>query len=180
MFFRKKSATRTFNDVLTTLGAHKFDVSPAKDASGGAYRVTKYGCAAEIAPTPSATLAEKGVTVSPAEIVTRGGWLLNGQIARLEDRGYQKFLKTPKLEIAATADALRAIHQFNEELKDATGAMSLYNQSLGTTSDRYMYDRVKGREHHTPTSDVSGHRGVDPLQRSTAVTPTSEDAASDL
>ncbi len=180
MFFRKKAATRTFNDVLTTLGEHKFDVSPAKDASGGAYRVTKYGCAAEIAPTPAATLHEKGATVAPAEIVTRAGWLLNGQIARLEDRGYQKFLKTSKLEIAATADVLKAIHQFNEELKDATGAMSLYNQSLGTTSDRYVYDRVKGREHNTPTSDVSGHRGVDPLQRSSAVAIASDDDASDL
>ncbi len=181
MFFRKKIPIRTFNDVLTALGAQKFDVSPAKDAStAGACRVTKYGCAAEIAPTPTSVLAEKGVTVAPAEIVTRAGYLINGQIARLEDRGYQKFLKTPKVEIAATADALRAIHQFSEELKEATGAMSLYNQSLGTTSDRYVYDRVKGREHNTPTSDVSGHRGIDPLQRSSAVSATSSDDANDL
>ena len=42
-------------------------------------------------------------------------------------------------------DKLRAIHQFSEELNEATGATSLYNQSLGTTSDVYMYDRLKGR-----------------------------------
>ena len=72
--------------------------------------------------------------------------MLGGQIARLVDRGYQKFLKTAKLEIPATADHLRAIHEFTEELKEAAGATSLYNESLGTTSDRYIYDRVKGRE----------------------------------
>jgi hypothetical protein len=79
-------------------------------------------------------------------VLKRPGWLLGGQIARLVDKGYQKFLKTPKLEIPATADHLRAIHEFSEELKEAAGATSLYNESLGTTSDRYVYDRVKGRE----------------------------------
>jgi hypothetical protein len=78
--------------------------------------------------------------------VTRPGWLLNGEIARLVDRGYQKFLKTSKLEIPATADHLRAIHEFTEELNEAIGATSLYNQALGTTSNVYNYDRVEGRE----------------------------------
>jgi hypothetical protein len=54
-------------------------------------------------------------------------------------------LKTSKLEIPATADHLHAIHSFNEQLKEAAGAMILYNEALGTTSDRYDYDRVKGR-----------------------------------
>jgi hypothetical protein len=100
--------------------------------------VSKNGCAAEIAPA-----AEKGSSV---RLLAKGGWVLGGEISRLLDRGYQKFLKTSKLEIPATAEHLRAIHGFNEELKEAVGAMSLYNESLGTTSDRYVYDRVKGRE----------------------------------
>ena len=79
-------------------------------------------------------------------MLARPGWLLGGEISRLLDAGYQKFLKTPKLEIPATADHLRAIHEFSEELKEAAGATSLYNEALGTTSDRYHYDRVKGRE----------------------------------
>jgi hypothetical protein len=41
---------------------------------------------------------------------------------------------------------LHAIHEFSEELKALTGAISLYNESLGTTSDEYIYDRLKGRE----------------------------------
>ena len=152
MFFKKKTVKRSFDDVLSTLGAQKFDVSAAGEGANGqrvagAYRVSKHGCAAEIAPNPSA--GEKITPApAPAEIITRAGFLLNGQIARVVDKGYQKFLKTPKLEIVATADHLRAIHQFSEELDEATGTGMLYNESLGTTSDRYVYDRVQGREVH--------------------------------
>ncbi len=135
----KKTPPHTFNDVLVLLGSQRFDVAPAQDGAKrapNAIQVRKYGCAAEIAPAPDGTV----------EIVTRPGWLLNGEIARLLDRGYQKFLKTSKLEIPATADHLRAIHEFTEELNEAIGATSLYNQALGTTSNVYNYDRVQGRE----------------------------------
>ena len=178
MFFRKKPATRTFDDVLSALGSQGFDVSSALQASAsGAKRVSKYGCAAEIAPSRVNKKAEKGTTPQPAEIVIHAGYLINGQIARIEDRGYQKFLKTGKLEIAATADALRAIHKFSEELKETAGALSLYNESLGTTSDVYFYDRVKGREHH---DEAHGARTADPLQRSSAIATAPEDDANDL
>jgi hypothetical protein len=135
----KKTPRRTFNDVLVLLASQRFDVAPAQDGAKrtpNAVQVRKYGCAAEIAAAPDGTV----------EILARPGWLLNGEIARLMDRGYQKFLKTSKLEIPATADHLRAIHEFTEELGEAIGATSLYNQALGTTSDVYNYDRVKGRE----------------------------------
>jgi hypothetical protein len=135
----KKTPPRNFTDALATLAGHQFDVSAAKDGSGNgakAFQVRKYGCAAEIAAAPDGTTL----------VLKRPGWLLGGQIARLVDKGYQKFLKTPKLEIPATADHLHAIHEFSEELKEAAGATSLYNESLGTTGDRYVYDRVKGRE----------------------------------
>jgi len=135
----KKTAPRSFTDALATLASNKFDVSAARDGSSSgvkAYQVRKYGCAAVIAA------ASDGSTL----LVARPGWLLDGAISRLLDRGYQKFLKTDKLEIPATADHLHAIHDFSEELTEAAGATSLYNESLGTTSDRYLYDRVKGRE----------------------------------
>jgi hypothetical protein len=135
----KKTPRRTFNDVLVLLASQRFDVAPAQDGAKrtpNAVQVRKYGCAAEIAAAPDGTV----------EILARPGWLLNGEIARLVDRGYQKFLKTSKMEIPATADHLRAIHEFTEELGEAIGAISLYNQALGTTSDVYNYDRVKGRE----------------------------------
>jgi hypothetical protein len=132
---------RTFDEVLSILGSERFDVAPAAEGANraaGARRVSKYGCAAEIAPGPG-----KG---EPVRILARAGWVLGGEISRLTDRGYQKFLKTSRLEIPATADHLRAIHKFSDELKEATGAMVLYNESLGTTSDTYVYDRVTGRE----------------------------------
>ena len=134
----KKQQERTFDDVLSTLGTQRFDVAPAPEGAkrnSKAVKVSKYGCAAEIAPAPDGTV----------QILARAGWVLNGEISRILDRGYQKFLKTSKLEIPATADHLRAIHHFSEELKEAAGAMSLYNEAMGTTSDVYRYDRVKGR-----------------------------------
>jgi hypothetical protein len=136
----KTKAVPTFDQVLNTLGDEKFDVSPAAEGSNraaGAYRVSKDGCAAEIAPS-----AEKD---APVRLLTKSGWVLGGEIARLVDRGYQKFLKTSRLEIPATADHLRSLHGFEDQLKEAVGAMVLYNEALGTTSDRYDYDRVKGR-----------------------------------
>jgi hypothetical protein len=47
---------------------------------------------------------------------------------------------------------LQAIHQFTEELTQVTGGVSLYNEALGTTSDVYQYDRVKGREALEPAA----------------------------
>jgi hypothetical protein len=139
----KKQSPRSFNDVLSMLGSQRFDVAPAQEgAKAGAKRTTqafqvrKYGCAAEIAAAPDGSV----------ELLARPGWLLNGEISRLLDRGYQKFLKTSHLEIPASADHLRALHEFSEELKQVTGSMTLYNESLGTTSDVYEYDRVQGRE----------------------------------
>ncbi|MGA9781163.1 MAG: hypothetical protein WBQ52_03310, partial [Terracidiphilus sp.] len=67
-------------------------------------------------------------------------------IARVVDRGYQKFIKTSQYELPATAAHLHAIHAFTEELNQLTGALGLYNEALGTTSDLYLYDRLKGRE----------------------------------
>jgi hypothetical protein len=135
----KKTPLRSFNDVLSILGSQRFDVAPAQEGAKrtpNAFQVRKYGCAAEIASAPDGTV----------EVLARPGWLLNGEIARLLDRGYQKFIKTIKLEIPATADRLVALHDFSEELGEAIGATSLYNEALGTTSDIYNYDRVKGRE----------------------------------
>ncbi len=137
----KHTQEPTFDGVLSTLGNERFDVAPgAGGAKGvpGARRVSKYGCAAEIAPGPG-----KG---EPTRVLAKAGWVLGGEIASLVDHGYQKFLETSKLRIPATAEHLRCIQKFDQEFRLATGAMSLYNESLGTTSDKYVYDRLKGRE----------------------------------
>jgi hypothetical protein len=76
----------------------------------------------------------------------RPGAVFGGEVARLLDRGYQKFLKTSTYEFPAAAAQLQAIHLFSEELSQLLGTISLYNESLGTTSDLYEYDRLKGRD----------------------------------
>jgi hypothetical protein len=130
----KKQPKRSFNEVLAELGTQRFDVASATGRTG-AMRVSKYGVAAEIADGQG----------GPVMLVQKAGWVLNGEIGRLVDRGFQKFLKTSKLEIPATADKLRAIHDFQQELDLATGETVLYNEAMGTTSDVYLYDRVAGR-----------------------------------
>jgi len=86
--------------------------------------------------------------------VTGGsGYVGSVLIPRLLDRGYQKFIKTPQYELPATASQLQAIHAFSEEVKQLTGGVDLYNESLGTTSDLYHYDRLKGREVETAAAE---------------------------
>ena len=137
----KKIKKLTFDEVLSTLGNERFDVAPATGGAkgvSGARRVSKYGCSAEIAPAENAD--------GSVRLLAKPGWVLGGEISRILDRGYQKFLATSKLQVPATADCLRCIHKFDQELKEAIGALSLYNESMGTTSNTYVYDRVKGRE----------------------------------
>jgi hypothetical protein len=74
------------------------------------------------------------------------GYLIGSEISKLVNRGYQQFLKTAKTEVPATADHLKALQQFTEELKEGLGLPSLYNESLGTVSESYHYDRVKDRD----------------------------------
>jgi hypothetical protein len=83
---------------------------------------------------------------APLAFAIHPGALVKGEVARLLDRGYQKFLKTSQYELPASASQLHAIHEFTEELKLLLGDVSLYNESLGTTSDVYEYDRLEGRE----------------------------------
>ena len=108
------------------------------DAPGTSGRIflKKYNASAAIERGPDGAV----------KIFAYPGYLVGGEISKLIDKGYQKTLKTTKTEIAATADHLQALHQFAEELKEGSGGISLYNESLGTVSDRYVYDRVEGRD----------------------------------
>ena len=119
-------------DILRT---HGFEVTPFTGVAGGML-VSKHGAAAVLVPAKDA----------PAAYFERPGALVCGEVARLVDKGYQKFLKTSQVEIPASASLLQGIHLFDEELRQLTGEISLYNESLGTTSDLYEYDRLQGRE----------------------------------
>jgi hypothetical protein len=137
----RKSRNPNFEQIMEILRAHSFDVTPFAGVAGGVL-VSKHGAAAVLVAAQ-----QKG---APAAFAVHPGALVRDEVARLLDRGYQKFIKTSQFELPASADQLQAIHLFTEELKRLTGDTSLYNESLGTTSDVYQYDRLKGREAAQP------------------------------
>lgn len=130
-----KVKERTYEEVVNWLRDHGFEILEAPGTQNRVF-LKKYGCSAAIEKT-----ADDSV-----KIFAKPGYLVGTEIARLVDKGYQKFLKTTKTEIPATADHLKALHKFTEELREGLGQVSLYNESLGTVSDSYMYDRVEGRD----------------------------------
>ncbi len=159
----KNAKQPTFDEVLNQLRGYKFDVE-AGSSVAKTVRVSKYGCAALLAPAeasgkvtrsgPATALGRaKASGKAPASgdqapavsISGRPGLVLGGEIGHILDKGYQKFVKTAHAEVPATAEHLRALHRFQEELRQVTGNISLYNESLGTVTDEYVYDRVKGR-----------------------------------
>ncbi len=147
----RKSLPLNFDQTLDVLRTHGFTVEPLSSAAKGVL-VSKHGAAAVLTAGVETVVA----------VIEGPGILNGGEVAHLLDRGYQKFLKTSKFEIPATAGQLHSIHQFGEELKQLTGSTSLFNQALGTTSDLYQYDRLKGRESiqpapHRPWELVEGH-----------------------
>ncbi len=137
---KKRSPHPNFDQTLDLLRTHSFDVAPDAGVAGGVL-VSKYGVGAVLVPPRRADDPED----TPAAYAVGPGILVNGEVGRLLDRGYQKFIKTSKYELPATANQLQAIHTFSEELTQLIGAISLYNESLGTTSDVYRYDRLMGR-----------------------------------
>jgi hypothetical protein len=130
-----KVKEHTYEEAVNWLREHGFDIIEAPGTQNRVF-IKKYGCSAAIEKT-----GDDGV-----RIFAKPGYLIGTEISRLVDKGYQKFLKTTKTEVPATADHLKALHNFSEELREALGQVSLYNESLGTVSDSYMYDRVDGRD----------------------------------
>ena len=124
----------TFAAASQKLTAMGFALSPL---SGNKTLVRHYGCAAVISPVDNGRSAE--ITLLPGVIV-------NGEWSRLLDRGYQKFFKTADAEVPARPEELKALARFENELRFACGIPSLYNESLGSVSDRYLYDRIWFRD----------------------------------
>ena len=138
MFFRRQRPTPiTFQERLDNLKRGGFSVTPRPD---GSVLVGKGECAV--------SLRESDGQVQRAELA---GILMGGEIASLVDGGYQKFFRTPSGNSKpALASELKALHEFEEDLKEGLGLESLYNESLGTVSTYYLYDRVKDRDRGVP------------------------------
>ena len=134
MFFRRRKPTLpTFEEQLKGARQQGFTV---ESEAGTRAKLSKYGCAAVVE-------AAGGGKVRFTE---RPGVVLDGTIARLEDRGYQKFFQVGNQTRPALAEQLRDLHRFIEEMRHVFGVTSLYNESLGTVSNGYHYDRLEGRE----------------------------------
>jgi hypothetical protein len=130
-----KVEQRNYEEVLSWLREHGFDLLEAPGTQGRVF-LKKYNCSAAIQKN-----GDDGV-----KIFAYPGYLIGSEISKLVNRGYQQFLKTAKNEVPATADHLKALQQFTEELKEGLGLPSLYNESLGTVSESYQYDRVVDRD----------------------------------
>ncbi len=130
-----KVEQRSFDEAVSWLRDHGFDLIEAPGTQGRVF-LKKYNVSAAIQKD-----GDSGV-----KIFAYPGYLIGGEISKLVNKGYQQVLKTAKTEVAATADHLKALQQFSEELKEALGLPSLYNESLGTVSESYHYDRIKDRD----------------------------------
>ena len=134
MFFRRQHPQEiTIDQRMEELRKAGFTVTPA---GGSRVTVSRNGCAAVL---------ENLRVVEPAGILMPGG------IGKLVDGGFQKFFLAPGgQKMPALASELKAVHEFQEDLREALGLVSLYNESLGTVSTEYLYDRVQGRDRGVP------------------------------
>src|SRR5271169_1016980 len=134
MFFRREKVHQfTFEERLANLKPLGFDV---RRESTDRARVIRDGCGAVLE-----NLGGGNVKIGKA------GVLIADEIGTLINGGYQMFLRTPSgREQPALASHLRTLHAFDEDLREGLGLTSLYNLSLGTTSDEHLYDRVEDRD----------------------------------
>src|SRR4051794_35679881 len=117
MFFRReKQRIPTFGERVNLLQQAGFASQSLPD---GRFRVRKHGVAAVI--------GDEGKNQPDIE---KAGILVGDEIATLLSGGYQMFLQTPSgRRLPATARGLRALHDFEEDVKEALGLESLYNTS---------------------------------------------------
>jgi len=138
MFFRReRPKITTAQERLDQLTGRGFTIT---QGAGGGFRATHGPCAVDLT-----------LTAGNLQVGERAGILVGGEIARLVDGGYQKFFRAGCGKTKpALAEDLKALHDFEEDLKEALGQTSLYNESLGTVSTFYLYDRVQDRDRGVP------------------------------
>lgn len=130
MFFRReKVKVNTFDDHLANLRSAGFQVA----AKGSGKAVAMRGVYAAV--------VEEGPSLGIS------GKVVGNEIGELIHGGYQVRFETKHGKVeAAQAEQLKAYHAFLEDLREALGLKSLYNESLGTVNGKHFYDRVKNRD----------------------------------
>ncbi len=136
MFFRNaKPKVESFEERIAGLKELGF---AAKMQSPGRCLVTRDGCGA---------IAEDLGEGKMGIAVGKAGVLVGGEIALLIHGGFQMFLRTPSgKEVPALATHLKALHAFDDDLREGLGLTTLYNLALGTVCDDHLYDRVEDRD----------------------------------
>ena len=137
MFFRRERPHElTFAERMEKLRQAGFAATPL----GGLTRASRGGYAIDLRDADGT-----------AQSVGRAGILMGDEIGALVDGGFQKFFQIPSgRKKPALAEELKALHDFEEDLKEGLGQQSYYNESLGTVSTLYLYDRVKDRDRGVP------------------------------
>jgi hypothetical protein len=152
MFFRReRPKIPSFAERVELLRQAGFATEGLRD---GRVKITKNGI--------GAVIGDEGKNEPE---IDRAGVLVGSEIATLLTAGYQMFLETPSgKRIPATAEELKALHEFEDDLKAALDLVNLYNTSLGTTTPKHMYDRVYKREtgHQPKPWEKKEHRIVPP------------------
>ena len=137
MFFRRETKkVLSFEDHISKARAEGFKTSSA----GNGTRVERgnIACVVRAGKDDVPTMAE------------RPGVIMGSEIGSLVDGGFQKFFRTPSGKSKpALAEELKDVQAFQEDLREALGLTSLYNEALGTVSNQYLYDRVEGRDFGT-------------------------------
>jgi len=153
------SATTVTQDVRKRFEQAGFEVSPSP-ASSDFLEVRKYNCSYTLKRDPNRHWMPDG----PPRFLARE------LKCELEDRGYQKFWYREGQRFPIRLADLKALHRFDEEVREILQLKSLYNQSLGSTSARTVYDRVTGRP-----DLINRPRAAHPAEQSPAEAPENRD-----
>jgi hypothetical protein len=134
MFFRReRPRIPAFAERVDLLSRAGFAISKLPD---GRVKVIKHDIAAIVGDEGKNQIS-----------IEKAGILVGQEVGILVSGGYQMFFETPSgKQMPAMAEQLRALHQFEDDVKDALGLTNLYNTSLGTTSTEHRYDRVTKRD----------------------------------
>jgi hypothetical protein len=134
MFFRReRPKIPSFAERIQLLRQAGFGTETLPD---GRVKITKNGI--------GAVIGDEGKNQPEIE---KAGVLVRSEMGTLLNTGYQMFIETPSgKRIPATAEQLKALHEFEDDVKAALDLVNLYNTSLGTTTPKHMYDRVYKRD----------------------------------
>ncbi len=121
-------------ELQKRFAAAGFEVAEA-GGKGESFEVQKTNCSQAVARTAAGDWAPQ----PPPHFTVRG------TKCELEDHGYQKFWYSNGKRFPIRLSDLRTFHRFIEEVRYILSFKSLYNESLGSTCARSVYDRLVGR-----------------------------------